>query len=418
MAKRNAPVLGMILKGYPRISETFISNEILLLERLGITVHIFSMRAPRENFTHRNIQQIRARVDYLPETLLVPLPRFIYHNLLLALKDPPVYRETLRAALRRFRRTRRLATFKHLLQAGYLVQRLMPGSGVCHLHAHFAHSPASVAMFAARLSGLEFSFTAHAKDIYTSDRDQLREKLALAKFVITCTEYNRRYLEALAGGDSAPIHRVYHGIDTGLFSCPDDIRKPVAPYNLLTVARLTAKKGLKTVYRAVKWLGDNGYSVQHSLVGDGEDRKNILPFIDALGLNGVATWHGTQAHETVLEFYRRADVFVLGCEVAANGDRDGIPNVLLESMAMGVPVVSTTVSAIPELVEDGQTGLLVPPGDPGKMGAAIVRLLTEDDLRRRIIKKARRRVMQNFCNHDHIRELVRVYRREIPGIGV
>ena len=408
----------MILKGYPRISETFISNEILLLEHLGFSVHIFSMRAPRENFTHQNIEQIRARVDYLPETLLVPLPRFFYHNLLLALKIPRLYLETLKTALRRFGRTHRPATFKHFLQAGYLVQRLLPGTGVCHLHAHFAHSPASVAMFSAQLSGLKFSFTAHAKDIYTSNQEQLREKLVLAKFVVTCTEYNRRHLMSLADGDSAPIHRVYHGIDTDLFSQASGTRSPAPPYQLLTVARMTPKKGLKTVFRAVKWLLENGFTVQHALVGDGEDREKILAYIKGLDLNGVISWHGTQPHQAVLGFYRRADVFVLGCEVAANGDRDGIPNVLLESMAMGVPVVATTVSAIPELVQDSDTGLLVPPGEPEKLAAAIVRILTEDDLRERIVRKARERVMQEFYNHDHIQRLAEIYRREIREFGV
>ena len=408
--------LGMILKGYPRISETFISNEILLLERLGFCVHIFSMRAPRENFTHESIKQIKAPVDYLPETLLLPLPRFLYYNFLLFLKIPRTYLETLRMALRRFRRTRKAATFKHLFQAGYLVQKLLPGSGVCHLHAHFAHSPTSVALFSANLSGLKFSFTAHAKDIYTSNKEQLREKLNLAKFVVTCTEYNRQHLSAISDGAKASIHRVYHGIDTGLFKKPDTIRAPAPPFKLLTVARMTAKKGLKTVYQAVKWLKDNGYSVKHSLVGDGEDKEKILSYVHDLGLDGVTKWYGTQPHHAVLELYRRADVFVLGCEVAPNGDRDGIPNVLLESMAMGVPVVATTVSAIPELVQDGETGLLVPPQDPEKLGAAIERLLNEDKLREKIVTKARDRVLKDFFNQDHIHRLAEIFRQEVPGI--
>ncbi|MFZ0612653.1 MAG: glycosyltransferase [Desulfobacterales bacterium] len=417
MTGRERPVLGMVLKGYPRISETFISNEIALLERLGFTIRIFSMRPPREKFAHQSVRQIRARVDYLPETLLVPLPRFMAHNLLLFLKSPRVYLKTLQTALRRFRRTRRPATFKHFLQAGYLVQRFLPGSGVCHLHAHFAHSPASVALFSAQLGGLDFSFTAHAKDIYTSDPAQLREKLALAKFVVTCTEYNRRHLAALADGNGAPIYRVYHGIDTDLFTGPGQVRTPAAPYRLLTVARLTAKKGLATVYRCLKWLCRNGYDIRHTLIGDGEERAKTLALIESLGLTDVAGWCGSQPHEVVLDHYRRADVFVLGCEVAANGDRDGIPNVLLESMAMGVPVVATSVSAIPELVQDGVTGLLVPPGDPEKLGRAVARLLTENRLREEIIRKARERVLRDFYNQDHICRLAEIYRREVSGFG-
>ena len=200
------PYLGMILKGYPRISETFISNEIMLLEKIGFPIHLFSMRQPRESFTHQSVAQIQAGVDYLPETLLRPLPRFLVHNCLLAAQRPAVYARALKIALQRFLRTRKSATLKHLFQAGYLVQSLLPVHPSLHLHAHFAHSPASVAMFASLLSGLPFSFTAHAKDIYTSDPRQLREKMAMARFVVTCTEYNRRYLKTLFDG-ACPPHR-------------------------------------------------------------------------------------------------------------------------------------------------------------------------------------------------------------------
>ena len=217
MSTSNVPVLGMILKGYPRISETFISNEILLLEELGFDIHLFSMRRPREDFTHKSVENIRAEVDYLPETLIKPLPRLLYHNLALASKIPGIYVSALKTAYRRFLRTRKSATLKHLLQAGYLVHRLLPRSGVGHLHAHFAHSPTSVAMFTSQLSGVPFSFTAHAKDIYTSNSEQLREKIERARFVVTCTEYNRRHLLSLSDGHTTPIHRIYHGIDTDLF---------------------------------------------------------------------------------------------------------------------------------------------------------------------------------------------------------
>ena len=184
MSTSSRPVLGMILKGYPRISETFISNEILLLEQLGFAIHLFSMRRPRENFSHDNVKKIRAKVDYLPETLIKPLPLLLYHNICLAAAKPKVYAGALKTAYRRFKRTHKSATIKHLLQAGYLVHRFLPASGVTHLHAHFAHSPTSVAMFTSHLTGLPFSFTAHAKDIYTSDPNQLREKIERARFVV------------------------------------------------------------------------------------------------------------------------------------------------------------------------------------------------------------------------------------------
>ena len=411
------PFLGIILKGYPRISETFISNEILLLEKLGFPIHLFSMRRPRENFTHQSVNQIQAAVDYLPETLLRPLPRLMFHNCLLAAQRPGAYARALKIAFRRFLRTRKSATIKHLFQAGYLVQRLMPGRRIIHLHAHFAHSPTSVAMFTSILSGLPFSFTAHAKDIYTSDPRQLREKAALAKFVVTCTEYNRHYLTTLCEDDSIPIHRIYHGIDTRLFSPnPDMISKAEAPYRILTVARLIAKKGLPTLYQALKILKDRGIAFRHTLIGDGEERDNVLAVIKNLGLRADTQWLGTQPHEVVRDYYRRAHLFVLGCEVAPNGDRDGIPNVLFESMAMGVPVVATDLSAIPELVETEKTGLLVDPGSPDKMAEAMLRMLTDAELRTRIIPAAQQRVVRDFDNTSLVRDLAAVYRNEIKAL--
>jgi len=416
MKTSRVPVLGMILKGYPRISETFISNEILLLEKLGFAVHLFSMRNPRENFSHDSIKKIRAKVDYLPETLIKPLPRLLYHNLFLAIKKPGLYSEALKIAYRRFLRTHKSATIKHLLQAGYLAHRFLPASGVTHLHAHFAHSPTSVTMFASHLTGLPYSFTAHAVDIYTSNPAQLREKIQQARFVITCTEYNRNHLSTLSDGAATPIHRIYHGIDTGLFSgnC-EDTQNPVEPYRILTVARFTAKKGLPTVLKALKQLSDRKIPLTYTLIGDGDEREKILALIKTLGLTSVTRWLGTQPHHVVLEHYQKADLFVLGCEVASNGDRDGIPNVLLESMAMGVPVVVTDISAIPELVEDGKTGLLVPPGHPRKLAEAMLRLLTDMQLRNRITVAARQRVATDFDNRQLIRDLVEVYRKE--GVG-
>ncbi|MDD2389862.1 MAG: glycosyltransferase family 4 protein [Desulfobacterales bacterium] len=418
MDKIQKPVLGMILKGYPRISETFISNEILLLERLGFLIRLFSMRQPREPFCHDSVRQIRAAVDYLPETLLRPLPRLLYHNGLLAGQIPRLYLRAMRLAWRRFRRTRKLATVKHLLQAGYLVHRLLPQSGVTHLHAHFAHSPTSVALYASLLSGLGFSFTAHAKDIYTSDPRQLAEKMQMARFVVTCTEYNKHYLQGLLPDSAAPVYRVYHGIDLELFASQmphksiDTPMAPAPPFQIVTVARLTAKKGLPVVIKAIRRLCDLNVPVQYTLIGDGEDREKILSLIREENIGHVTRWLGTMPHHEVLKHYRRADLFVLGCETAPNGDIDGIPNVFMESMAMGVPVVATRISAIPELIEHERTGLLVPPGNPEQLAEAMIRLLTDIPLRQRIIRLAGENVQQHFDNRKLIQQLAGIYRKE------
>jgi len=408
------PTLGMILKGYPRISETFISNEIRLLEQRGVPIHIFSMRQPREPFCHPSVREIRARVDYLPETIISRrLPSLLKHNVQLAIRRPARYAHALRIALRRFRRTRKSATLKHLLQAGYLVNFGLANRPIMHLHAHFAHSPTSVAMFSSLLSGLPFSFTAHAKDIYTSDPRQLKEKLGLATVAITCTEYNRRHLMGLGPNGHNPIHRIYHGIDLALFDNPAPRPMPIPPYRILSIARLTAKKGLPTVLQALAQLKQDGMMFEYTLIGDGDDRQKILNLVESLGLSDQTRWLGTLPHNVVREHYRQSDLFALGCEVAANGDRDGIPNVLVESLAMGVPVVATRVSAIPEIITHGETGLLVEPGQPGPMAAAMRQGLEDHDFRLRIIAAGRQRVHESFDNVTLVEKLVHIHRDQL-----
>jgi glycosyltransferase involved in cell wall biosynthesis len=409
MNKPKSPVLGYVLKGYPRISETFISNEILLLEKLGFKIHIFSMRQPREDFCHDSVKEIKAKVDYLPDSILGYLPQLFYHNLLLAFKKPLPYLKSITVAFRRFLRTRKSATIKHLLQAGYIVHHLLPDKSIAHIHAHFAHSPASVAMFTNQLCGIPFSFTAHAKDIYTSNKIQLSEKMSLASFIVTCTEYNRRYLQKLSREKKDQIHRIYHGIDLQLFSCDSSHKKYSPPYKILTIARLTPKKGLITVLKALRILTDMGFLINHTLIGDGDDRDEIVSFIEKNKMDKICRWIGSQPHNVVLEQYRDADLFILGCEIAENGDRDGIPNVFLESMAMGVPIVATEVSAIPEAIENEKTGLLVPPGRPEEAAKAMARLLSEAELRNRIIIQARNVVTREFDNKALIYDLAALF---------
>lgn len=417
MTARTKPVIAYILKGYPRISETFISNEILMLERLGFTMRLFSMRQPRENFSHASVKNIRARVDYLPTELLLDLPRLLAPNLFLAAKVPARYRQALALAGQRFRRNRKIATVKHLLQAGYMTNRfLLNEPEICHLHGHFAHSPTSVTMFGSILSGLPFSFTAHAKDIYTSQPEQLREKIAMARFVVTCTQHNGEYLQAIAGNVATPIHCVYHGIDLQLFNGEAAKPAPRMPYQLFTVARLTEKKGLPTIYRALAVLRQKGLAFAHVLIGDGEDRAAIEALIAALGLDDCCTLLGTRTHDEVLARFRQSDVFVLGCEIAGNGDRDGIPNVLVESLAMGVPAVSTTVSAIPEILLHGKTGLTVPPADPEAMASGILAMLEDQGLRQKVITNGRAWVTEQFDNQRLTRKLADIFASQ-PHIG-
>ena len=417
MSTSQQPALGYVLKGYPRISETFISNEILLLEKLGFRMHLFSMRKPREPFSHDSVKQIKAAVNYLPTDLLTELPRLIAPNVLCAIRSPGRYRATLALASHRYRRRRKIATFKHLFQGGYLAEKLLRKlPHILHLHGHFAHSPTSVTMFASHLSGLPFSFTAHAKDIYTSDPDQLREKIDQATFVTTCTKHNQHNLQQIAPTSKTPIHCIFHGIDLTLFENKPDISNSRLPYQLLTVARIIEKKGLPTVYRALKILAEKNIRFHHSLIGDGEDKEKIRDLIAELDLQEYCSLLGSRTHTEVLDYFRKSDVFVLGCEIARSGDRDGIPNVLVESLAMGVPAVSTNVSALPEILIDGTTGLTVHPGDSEGFAGAIMSLLNNEALRRRLIAEGQKYVRTHFDNKQLITRLAAVFEAEYPSL--
>ena len=418
MEKPATSTLCMILKGYPRISETFISNEILLLESLGFNIHIVSMRNPRESFTHESVEQIKAKVDYLPSTILKHIWTLLYHNTGLMTKRPAVYFNALKKALVRWLRTRKSATLKHLLQAGYLVHKCMPGKQIVHFHSHFAHSPTSVAMFSSILSGLPFSFFAHAKDIYTSDERQLKEKIDMARFVVTCTRYNKRFLSSLAGKSTTPIFCVYHGINLDYFNNSRPAIECTPPYRLLTVARMTEKKGIDDIYHALVILKKQGIKFEHALIGEGDDRQKIENLISQLGLEKETRLLGTMTHEQVIHFYSDSDLFVLGCRIAENGDRDGIPNVMAESMAMQLPVVATDVSGLPEFLEDGVTGLMVPQKNPEALAKAIQKALLDPGLRKTVTRTARQRIVNDFDNKKLIPQLASIYAGLIPELGI
>lgn len=410
------PCLGMILKGYPRISETFISNEILLFEELGIKIRIFSMRHPREAFCHESVRRIRARVDYLPTELYDDFNRLLWAASLQAVRHPSRFRAALKKSGERFARTRSMGTIKHLLQGCCLANLLHQSPEVVHLHAHFAHSPTSVALFGSILANVPFSFTGHAKDIYTQNREQLREKIDLARFMVTCTGYNKKFLNTLAPQTATPVHRVYHGIDLSLFHGSIKRRTPVPPYRILSVARLTAKKGINTILAALAILRDQDIAFSYTLIGDGDQREEVMAQIFELNLQNHCRWLGTLPHEQVVKEFERADVFVLGCRIAANGDRDGIPNVLVESLAMGLPAVGTTVSALPEIVRSGTTGLLVAADRPEQMARALLTLLTDNQLRTACIRNGRELVPADFNNRLLIRELADIYVKAVPAL--
>jgi glycosyltransferase involved in cell wall biosynthesis len=407
--------VGYIPKGFPRISETFVSNEILELERMGMDIRLFSLFKPGENGIQPSARAVRAPLHYVPHHVLPSLHRLVPAHLALVFKRPRAYWKTLRWAVRRCVRRRSMATLRRFAQAGFLVQRLLRDQDIPHFHAHFCHGPATVALILKWLTGATFSFTAHAKDLYTSAPDALREKMREAEFVLTCTEANHRYLTGV-GGDVARVHRVYHGIDLERFtpaygngasngSKKDSKRVPV----ILSVGRLVEKKGHDVLIRACALLRDRGVRFRCVIHGEGPFRGRLEAVRRSLGLNDLVELPGRILQDDLVDRYAEADVFALGCQVLADGDRDGLPNVLIEALAMQVPVVSTTVSGVPELIENNVHGLLVPPRAPEALANAIEKLLSDPALRRRLGRNGRRRVVQEFDTRRNTRRVFELF---------
>ncbi|MFQ5627325.1 MAG: glycosyltransferase family 4 protein, partial [bacterium] len=287
-------------------------------------------------------------------------------------------------------------------QAAILVQKKLSGTQVEYFHAHFSHGPTTVAYFASWLTGFPYSFSAHAKDIYLQDTEFLTKKIWGAKFAVTCTEYNRRHLANIVGED-APVYRVYHGIDLELFHPrKKTARNGVTKPNILSIGRFVPKKGFPVLLKALKQVKDQGVDFHCDLVGGGEMQDELAALSQELGLQENVTLHGKKSQTELLIFYQKADLFALACEVQKDGDRDGIPNVLVEAMAMKIPVISTRISGIPELITHNESGLLVEQKKPQVMADAIALLLRDRILANRLAEGGLHKIQTDFDNKQNV----------------
>jgi colanic acid/amylovoran biosynthesis glycosyltransferase len=372
-----------LLKMYPRFSETFVLAELLELERQGLQLHVFSLKKPDDGVFHADVAKLRARVTYLPEPLLAPRAYAAAHRQLAAAR-PRRYGTALATAIGR----RRGTAVKHFLQAG-VIAGLLERHGITHVHAHFASGPAAVALHLNRLTGISYSVTAHAKDIYIDgiDRDALAAKLRAARFAVTVSEYNRRHLAPLT--DPARLVRIYNGLDLERFA-PNGAYGDDPPL-ILGVGRLIEKKGFADLVRACALVDRR---VRCVIVGKGPLERDLRALARSLEVDVELA--GPLPRERLLELYRRAAMLVAPCVVGSDGNRDGLPTVLIEAMALNVPVVSTDVTGIPELVEHERTGLLVPQHDPPAIAAAIERLLADRAAAATLAANARERVEREF----------------------
>lgn len=403
-ASDKMPAIAYIVSVWPRLSETFILNEVLGLESRGARLRILSIKKPDAGTALARERVARVRAETICLSGASHWRAAFGPSLRVLARHPFRYCRTALLACR----YRRWGARKRFFQAVCLADMLRRRP-VAHLHAHFAHEPTMVAMFTHRLTGIPYSFTAHAKDIYVKTPPELlRAEVARARAVVTCTEYNRQFLLDRFESARGKVHRVYHGLDLSQFRFEPHANGSAPPL-ILSVARLVEKKGLGDLLTAVDILRRRGKSVRVEIIGEGPLRPELEARIAQLGLGGRVTLLGAQPHEAVRQAYARSLVFALPCVVAADGDRDGIPNVLLEAMASGVPVVSTPVSGIPELIEPDREGLLVRPGDAGLLADALDRLLTNSELRERLALAARAKVEACFSIQANVGQLLKLF---------
>lgn len=414
MATSAQPRLAYLLKTFPRLSETFILNEILGLERLGMQLQIFSLRRPAAEPLHPGVSELKSSVTYIPSLSWKFWPgalvQMIRSHLVLLATDSRRYLATARF----YFRVKRGSRFEDFLQAPYLA-RALQRSKVTHLHAHFANVPTTVAELVHHLVGIPFSFTAHAKDIYLTAPAELARKISSATAVLTCTAHNQQYLAQLAGS-SKNIRLAYHGVDVEIFGATPRPRSTGMRHLplILSVGRYCEKKGFEYLIQACRRLADRGFTFHCQIVGYGELQKELQSLIADLGLQDSVFLLGKMKQDQVATLYRQARMFVLPCIVTDQGDRDGIPNVLIEAMASEVPVVSTEVSGISELVKHAHNGLLVPPRDPHPLADAMELLLLRSDLRRRLAQNGRKTVLGNFTLEASARHVHHILSSVLP----
>ena len=421
MQSESEAEIGYILKGFPRISETFIANEIYLLERMGLKLQLFSVKQGETGKTHAVVSKIQAPLTYVPKVtslsqtnlflwLYRNLPKFLDSHAQLCKRRPSTYYKTLFSALRmtfRYRPGRfaipKKVFIKEFLQAGHIALSVLDAGRIRHLHGHFCHGATTITWFISQLTGIPFSFTAHAKDIYQkklNPGDLLKRKLASARFVATCTGANHKQLSQLLPQRQI-VHRIYHGLDTGFFTPPKRSHESVTTPLILSIGSFVEKKGFSFLIEACARLKQVGIRFHCRIVGErGDHFQQVESLIRHFELGESVSLQGPVTQEELIAIYRQATVFALPCQVVGDGDRDGIPNVLVEAMAMGIAAVSTSISGIPELIEDEVNGLLVAEQDSLALFRALQRLLKEPKMRQRLGDAARKTVCQNFDSHN------------------
>jgi len=394
------PVL-YVLKRFPRLSETFVLRELLGLESAGVRVLVDSLMAPEQGIRHRELEDLRAEVRYVPAHPKPAQRQVRGAHIRVAVRHPFRWLCVASAA-------RRDNTWRRFLQAGVVADRIRR-ENVRHVHAHFATAAAEVATMAARLAGVSCSVTAHAKDIHHQDNaPHVARRLAPADAIVTVSEANVGHLRAVLSGPRRPrVELIHNGVP--LAPSVD----PGASATLLCVARLVPKKGVDVLLRATGRLVQQFPDLRVTVIGTGPLLPQLLELRRELGLDDFVDFAGAATSSEVTRAMNAARAVVLACRVDESGDRDGMPTVLVEALARAVPVISTDVPGIGELVRDHDTGLLVPADDDHALTRAMGELLANAELARRLGRAGRELVGADFSPADATRRLLDVF--GVPG---
>jgi glycosyltransferase involved in cell wall biosynthesis len=400
MSHPDQPRVGYVLKRYPRYSETFIVNEILAHETAGLPLEIFSLRPPTDTFFPEKVDRVRAPLTYVPSTDVTAGTFWTAFDDAIELFGDlnPIWQ---------------LARDEELLIHDVFQAALLAVEArrrrIDHLHAHFASAAAIVARVAAKIAGITYSLTAHAKDIFHEDVRQadLDAKLHDAAGVVTVSDFNRDYLKRTFGSSAARVQRIYNGLDLNEFPFSGPSQRPP---QIVAVGRLVEKKGFADLVDACALLEERGRAFSCQIIGAGELEADLRGRIASRNLAGSIELLGARAPSEVIAAIQDSAVVAAPCVVGEDGNRDGLPTVLLEAMALGTPCVSTEVTGIPELLRHEQTGLSVPERDPRALASAIERLLDDSALRVRLATHARRRIEQDFDIHRNTAKMRALFR--------
>ncbi len=397
-----------VLKGYPRLSETFIAQEIHQLEQQGLPITLFSLRHPTDAKRHPIHDEIAAKVFYLPEYLHQEPLRVL--RSWWTVRRLPGYRGALRRFVGDLRRDFTRNRIRRFGQA--LVLAVEMPAATDFVYSHFLHTPSSAARYAALMRGLPWGFSAHAKDIWTIPDWEKTEKIEDAAWGVTCTESGCDHLNSLNYSGPRKVSLVYHGIDLSRFSPPSganrsaDGAEPDDPVRIVSVGRLVAKKGYDDLITALAKL-PRGLSWKLIHVGGGELARDLELMAETAGVSDRIEWRGAQSQVEVKTALQEADIFALMSKIDGSGDRDGLPNVLMEAQSQNVACIATNVSAIPELIRHEKTGYLVDPEDHEAMTEGLIRLISEPGLRSRYGQAGGQRVRENFSHETCIAVLAR-----------